>query len=76
MLIQQLRDGSDGILAKVIIGLIIIVFGLFRVRFHHHVPRASPQRWQRVNGEGVTQQAMEIAVERNRRLLQSRGSSS
>jgi hypothetical protein len=29
MLIQRLRDGSDGILAKVIVGLIIIVFGLF-----------------------------------------------
>ena len=73
MLIQRLRDGSDGILAKVIIGLIIIVFGLFGfgsiTTFLAPVPKVAT-----VNGEEVTQQAMEIAVERNRRLLQARGS--
>jgi len=73
MLIQRLRDGSDGILAKVIIGLIIIVFGLFGfgsiTTFLAPVPKVAT-----VNGEEVTQQAMEMAVERNRRLLQARGS--
>ncbi|MBT6584133.1 MAG: hypothetical protein HON77_07485, partial [Gammaproteobacteria bacterium] len=73
MLIQRLRDGSDGILAKVIVGLIIIVFGLFGfgsiTTFLAPVPKVAT-----VNGEEVTQQAMEIAVERNRRLLQARGS--
>ena len=72
MLIQRLRDGSDGILAKVIVGLIIIVFGLFGfgsiTTFLAPVPKVAT-----VNGQGVTQQAMEIAVERNRRLLQARG---
>ncbi|MFP6804936.1 MAG: SurA N-terminal domain-containing protein [Pseudomonadales bacterium] len=72
MLIQRLRDGSDGILAKVIIGLIIIVFGLFGfgsiTTFLAPVPKVAT-----VNGQDVTQQAMEIAVERNRRLLQARG---
>ena len=72
MLIQRLRDGSDGVLAKVIVGLIIIVFGFFGfgsiTTFLAPVPKVAT-----VNGEGVTQQAMEIAVERNRRLLQSRG---
>ncbi len=72
MLIQRLRDGSDGILAKVIIGLIIIVFGLFGfgsiTTFLAPVPKVAT-----VNGEAVTQQDMEIAVERNRRLLQARG---
>ena len=72
MLIQRLRDGSDGVLAKVIVGLIIIVFGLFGfgsiTTFLAPVPKVAT-----VNGQGVTQQAMEIAVERNRRLLQSRG---
>ena len=72
MLIQQLRDGSDGILAKVIIGLIIIVFGLFGfgsiTTFLAPVPKVAT-----VNGEEVTQQAMEVAVERNRRLSQARG---
>ena len=73
MLIQRLRDGSDGILAKVIIGLIIIVFGLFGfgsiTTFLAPVPKVAT-----VNGQDVTQQAMEFAVERNRRLLQARGS--
>ncbi len=72
MLIQRLRDGSDGILAKVIIGLIIIVFGLFGfgsiTTFLAPVPKVAT-----VNGHDVTQQAMEIAVDRNRRLLQARG---
>mgnify|MGYP006424170037 FL=1 len=72
MLIQRLRDGSDGILAKVIIGLIIIVFGLFGfgsiTTFLAPVPKVAT-----VNGQDVTQQAMEFAVERNRRLLQARG---
>ena len=72
MLIQQLRDGSDGILAKVIIGLIIIVFSLFGfgsiTTFLAPVPKVAS-----VNGEDVTQQSMEIAVERNRRMLMARG---
>ncbi|MGI9322584.1 MAG: SurA N-terminal domain-containing protein, partial [Pseudomonadales bacterium] len=29
MLIQRLRDGTQGIIAKIIVGSIIIVFGLF-----------------------------------------------
>jgi len=72
MLIQRLRDGSDGVLAKVIVGLIIIVFGFFGfgsiTTFLAPVPKVAT-----VNGQDVTQQAMEIAVERNRSLLQSRG---
>ena len=74
MLIQRLRDGTEGILAKVIIGLIIIVFGLFGfgsiTTFLAPVPKVAT-----VNGQDVTQQDMEIAVERNRRVLQARGSS-
>ena len=57
MLIQQLRDGSEGILAKVIIGLIIIVFALFGfgsiTTFLAPVPKVAT-----VNGEDVTQQEM------------------
>ncbi|MFT7306173.1 MAG: peptidyl-prolyl cis-trans isomerase D [Candidatus Azotimanducaceae bacterium] len=72
MLIQQMRDGSDGILAKVIIGLIIIVFSLFGfgsiTTFLAPVPKVAS-----VNGEDVTQQSMEMAVERNRRMLVARG---
>ena len=72
MLIQRLRDGSDGILAKVIVGLIIIVFGFFGfgsiTTFLAPVPKVAT-----VNGQDITQQAMEVAVERNRRALQARG---
>jgi len=69
MLIQRLRDGSEGVLAKVIVGLIIIVFGLFGfgsiTTFLAPVPKVAT-----VNGQDVTQQAMEFAVERSRRVLQ------
>ncbi len=72
MLIQRLRDGSDGIMAKIIIGLIIIVFGLFGfgsiTTFLAPTPKVAE-----VNGEEVTQQSMEFAVERNRRMQLSRG---
>jgi len=73
MLIQRLRDGSNGVGAKLVIGLIIIVFGFFGfgsiTTFLAPVPKVAT-----VNGQDVTQQAMEIEVERNRRLLQARGS--
>ncbi len=63
-----MRDGSQGILAKIIVGLIIIVFALFGfgsiTTFLAPVPKVAE-----VNGEEITQQTMEVAVERNRRLL-------
>lgn len=68
MAIQRLRDGTQGILAKVIVGLIIIVFALFGfgsiTTFLAPVPKVAV-----INGEEITQQAMELAVERSRRLL-------
>ncbi len=68
MLIQRLRDGSNGILAKIIVGLIIIVFGLFGfgsiTTFLAPVPKVAT-----VNGSDISQQEMEIAVERRRRVL-------
>ncbi len=71
MLIQRMRDGSDGILAKIIIGLIIIVFALFG--FGQITTFLTPvARVADVNGEDITQQEMELAVERRRRLLISR----
>ncbi len=68
MLIQRLRDGSGGIPAKILIGLIVLVFGLFGfgsiTTFLAPVPKVAV-----VNGEDVTQFEMETSVERNRRLL-------
>lgn len=73
MSIQTLRDGSEGIVAKIIVGLIIIVFALFGfgsiTTFLSPVPKVAS-----VNGDDITQQEMEIAVERNRRLLLAQGS--
>ncbi len=72
MVIQKMRDGSEGILAKVIIGLIIIVFALFGfgsiTTFLAPVPKVAT-----VNGAEIAQAEMEFAVERNRRLLLARG---
>jgi peptidyl-prolyl cis-trans isomerase D len=68
MSIQTMRDNSDGIVAKVIVGLIIIVFALFGMgsitTFLAPTPKVAT-----VNGEDVTQQEMELQVERTRRLL-------
>ena len=70
MLIQRLRDGSSGVLTKVIVGLIIVVFGLFGfgsiTTFLAPVPKVAT-----VNGSDITQQEMEIAVERRRQILLS-----
>jgi peptidyl-prolyl cis-trans isomerase D len=68
MSIQSLRDSSEGIIAKILVGLIIIVFALFGfgsiTTFLSPTPKVAT-----VNGEDITQQEMELAVERNRRLM-------
>ena len=68
MSIQQFRDKTEGMIAKIIVGLIIIVFALFGMgsitTFLAPVPKVAT-----VNGEIVSQQDMELAVERNRRIL-------
>ena len=71
MLIQRMRDGSSGMPAKIIIGLIIIVFALFG--FGQITTFLTPVAGVAdVNGEDITQQEMELAVERRRRQLMSR----
>ncbi len=66
--IQQIHDNSTGYVTKIIVGLIIVVFALFGfgsiTTFLAPVPKVAT-----VNGSDITQQAMEIAVERNRRML-------
>jgi peptidyl-prolyl cis-trans isomerase D len=68
MSIQSMRDNSDGIVAKVIVGLIIIVFALFGMgsitTFLAPTPKVAT-----FNGEDITQQEMELQVERSRRVL-------
>ncbi len=70
MLIQHLRDRSEGVFAKILVGLIIIVFALFGfgsiTTYLAPVPKVAV-----VNGDEITQQEMELAVERNRQYLLS-----
>jgi len=70
MSIQSMRDRSEGVVAKIIVGLIIIVFGAFGMgsitTFLAPVAKVAT-----VNGEDVTQQEMEVEVERTRRILLS-----
>jgi peptidyl-prolyl cis-trans isomerase D len=74
MSIQNLRDKSDGVIAKIIVGLIIVVFALFGMgsitTFLTPVAKVAT-----VDGQAVTQQEMEVAVERGRRLLLSQNTS-
>ena len=59
MSIQSLRDSSDGVVAKLIVGLIIVVFALFGMgsitTFLAPVPKVAT-----VDGLDVTQQEMEV----------------
>ena len=68
MLIQRLRDGTQGVIAKVIVGLIILVFGLFGFGSITTF-LAPPAEVASVNGAPITQREMEVAVERNRRMI-------
>jgi len=68
MAIQRMRDQSDGIVAKIIVGLIIVVFALFG--FGSITTFLAPvAKVATVNGADISQQEMEIAVERNRRIM-------
>jgi peptidyl-prolyl cis-trans isomerase D len=71
MSIQNLRDKSDGVIAKVIVGLIIVVFALFGMgsitTFLTPVAKVAS-----VDGMDITQQEMEVAVERGRRMMLAR----
>ena len=70
MLIQRMRDSTEGIMAKIIIGLICIVFALFG--FGSITTFLTPvAKVATVNGEDITQQKMELNVERRRRMLMS-----
>ena len=70
MLIQHLRDRSEGVFAKILVGLIIIVFALFGfgsiTTYLAPVPKVAV-----VNGDEITRQEMELAVERNRQYMLS-----
>ena len=72
MSIMSMRENSQGFGTKIIIGLIIIAFAFFGLgsitTFLTPVPRVAS-----VNGNDITTQEMEVAVERNRRMMIGQG---
>ncbi len=70
MSIQSLRDNTQGIVAKIIVGAIIVVFALFGMgsitTYLAPVPKVAE-----VNGEEITRQDFDVALQRNRRNLQA-----
>ncbi len=68
MSIQDMRDKSEGLVAKFIVGLIIVVFALFGMGSITTF-LAPVQKVATVNGVDITQQEMEVEVERTRRLM-------
>ncbi|MDG1113694.1 MAG: SurA N-terminal domain-containing protein [Pseudomonadales bacterium] len=72
MSIMSMRERGQGFGTKVIIGLIIIAFAFFGLgsitTFLTPVARVAS-----VNGADVTASEMEVAVERNRRILMNQG---
>lgn len=74
MLIQEMRNRSHGIVTKVIVGMIIVVFALFGfgsiTTFLVPVPKVAT-----VNGDDIEEQEMLFAVERQRRIILSNSQS-
>lgn len=72
MLIQQMRNQSQGVVTKIIVGLIIVVFALTGfgaiTTFLVPIPKVAT-----VNGIDITEQEMLIALERTRRIRLSSG---
>lgn len=74
MLIQKMRDQSQGILAKIIVGAIIVVFAMFG--FGSITTFLIPKPWvASVNGDDITQQEMSLAVERKRQVIRANSGS-
>jgi len=75
MLIQEMRNRSHGIMAKIIVAMIFVVFALFGfgsiTTFLVPVPKVAS-----VNGDDITEQQMLIAVERSRSAILSDGTTS
>ncbi|MBV1879446.1 MAG: SurA N-terminal domain-containing protein [Pseudomonadales bacterium] len=70
MSIQDMRDNSEGIVAKIIVGLIIVVFAAFGMgsitTFLAPVAKVAT-----VNGSDITEQEMQTGISRRRRVLQT-----
>ena len=71
MAIQKMRDGSQGVVAKVIVGLIILVFALTGMGSITDWLARTP-KVASIGGNDVTSDDMQIELERTRRIMVSR----
>ena len=70
MSIQDMRDNSEGIVAKIIVLLIIVVFAAFGMGSITTFP-APVAKVATVNGSDITEQEMQTGISRRRRMLQA-----
>ena len=73
MLIQKLRDGSEGVLGKILIGVVVIIFGFFG--FGSFSSFNSEPKVATVSGSDIPLREFEFELERSRRVLMGRGAS-
>ena len=69
-MLQNIRDNSQGIIAKIIIGLIILTFALFGI--DSLVGGSGPAKAAEVNGEEITVMQLEQAINNQKRQLINR----
>ena len=72
MAIQKLRDGTEGILGKILIGVVVIIFGFFGFGSFSSFNSSGP-RVASVNGSDIPLGEFEAELERSRRVLMGRG---
>ena len=72
MLIQKLRDGSEGVLGKILIGVVVIIFGFFGFGSFSSFNSSGP-KVATVNGSEIPLGEFEYELERSRRTLMARG---
>ena len=72
MVIQKLRDGSEGVLGKILIGAVVIIFGFFGFGSFSSFNSSGP-KVATVNGTEIPLGKFEYELERSRRALMARG---
>ena len=72
MVIQKLRDGTEGFLGKILIGAVVIIFGFFGFGSFSSFNSSGP-KVATVNGTEISLGKFEYELQRSRRALMARG---
>ena len=75
MAIQKLRDGTEGALGKILIGVVVVIFGFFGFGSFSSFNSSGP-KVASVNGSDIPLAEFEHELELSRRALMARGASS